>query len=208
MRDENRTKEQLVEELAELRQRISSAGRRIVELETSQAERKRGDNLIRAQRDLGLALATARGLDETLRLCLEAAIHVSEMDSGGIYLVNETSGACDIVSHQGLPPDFVKSASHFDGDSDQARLVLAGEPIYTEHLSLGVELSEAERGESLRALAVVPVRHEDRVIACLNVASHIRDEVPTHARDAIEGQSPKEMLRWRRCGPPKPNTET
>ena len=149
-------------------------------------EGKRADNLIRAQRDLGLALATALGLDETLRLCLEAAIHVSEMDCGGIYLVDETSGACDIVSHQGLPPDFIKSASHFDGDSDQARLVTAGEPIYTEHLSLGVELDEAERRESLRAHAVVPVRHEDRVVACLNVASHNRYEVPPHARDAIE----------------------
>ena len=149
------------------------------------AKRKWEEDLTRTQYDLGLALSTAHGLDEMLRLCLETAIQVSEMDCGGIYLADETS-AFDLVSHQGLPPDFVESTSHFDAGSDQARLVMAGEPIYTEHLALGMELDEAERGENLRALAVVPVRYENHVIGCLNVASHIRDEVPNHARDAIE----------------------
>ena len=179
MNDEGKAKEQLLNEVAELSQRLG-------ELEALEAERKQTEGLIRAQRDLGLALCAARGLDETLRLCLEAAILVAEMDCGGIYLVDETSGAVDIVSHQGLPPDFIKSTARFDPDSEQTMLVMAGEPIYTEHLALGVELDEAERREHLRALAVVPVKHQDRVIACLNVASHIRDEVPDRSRDAIE----------------------
>ena len=130
MKDEGKAQEQLLNKVTELRQRLA-------EREASEAERRQGDRLIHVQRNLGLALSTARGLDETLRLCLEAAIQVSEMDCGGVYLVDETSGSVDIVSHQGLPPDFVESAAHFDADSDQARLVMAGEPIYTEHLALG-----------------------------------------------------------------------
>ncbi len=149
-------------------------------------ERKRVEELIRTQRDLGLALSTVSRLDEGLRLCYEAAIQVSGMDCGGFYLVDETIGALDMVFHQGLPSDFVKSASHFDADSANARLVMAGDPIYTEHLVLGVPLDEAERLEGLRAIAVLPLLHEGRVIGCLNVASHTRDEVPLYARDALE----------------------
>ena len=149
-------------------------------------ERKRAEELACAQRDLGLALGTTLGLDEALRLCLETVIRISGMDCGGIYLVDETSGALDLVLHKGLPPDFVSSASHYEADSPSAQLVMAGQPVYSEHLRLGVPVDEVRRREALRAIAILPVHHEDRVIACLNVASHILDEVPAFARTALE----------------------
>jgi PAS domain S-box-containing protein len=150
------------------------------------AEHEWAQDLLRAQHDLALALSGASGLDEGLRFCYEAASRVSGMDCGGIYLVDETSGALDLAFHQGLPPDFVESAGHYEADSASAQLVMAGTPIYTEHLRLGVPLDEARQRESLRAVAVVPVRHENRVIGCLNVASHTLNEVPVPARDALE----------------------
>jgi len=149
-------------------------------------ERKRADILIHTQRDLGLALSATPGLDEGLRLCVEAALHVSEMDCGGVYLVDRTSGALNLVFHKGLPPDFVKSASHYEADSTNTRLVMTGKPVYTEHLKLGVPLDEAEQRENLRAIAVLSVRHKDRVIGCLNIASHTLDEVPVFSRVALE----------------------
>jgi PAS domain S-box-containing protein len=141
---------------------------------------------LRAQRDLALALSGASVLDDGLRLCLEAALRVSGMDCGGIYLVDEASGALNLAFHQGLMLDFVDSAAHYEADSASARLVMAGKPIYTEHLRLGVPLDEARRREGLRAVAVVPLHHEDRVIGCLNVASHTLDQVPASARDTLE----------------------
>jgi PAS domain S-box-containing protein len=85
-----------------------------------------------------------------------------------------------------LPADFVTSASHYDADSDSTRLIMAGRPVYSKHQELGVPLDEARRHEGLRAIAVIPVHHEGRVIACLNVASHTLDEVPAFARNALE----------------------
>ncbi len=149
-------------------------------------ERKRAEDLIRAQRDLGLSLSVATGLDEGIRLCVETAIKVSEMDCGGFYLVDETSGDLNMIFHRGLPPDFVKSAAHYDADSDSTRLVMAGKPLYAQHHKLDVPLDEVRSHERLRAIAIVPVRHEDRVIGCLNIASHTLDEVPPFARDALE----------------------
>ncbi|MCK4471612.1 MAG: PAS domain S-box protein, partial [Anaerolineae bacterium] len=149
-------------------------------------ERARADQVLRAQRDLGLALSAAVGLDETLQLCLNAAIRASDLDCGGVYLVDEVSGSIDLVFHQGLPADFVTSASHYDADSDSTRLIMAGRPVYSKHQELGVPLDEARRREGLRAIAVIPVHHEGRIIACLNVASHTLDEVPAFARNALE----------------------
>ncbi len=179
MKDEHEIKEPSTNELAELRQRI-------VELEASEDQRERAEGLVRTQRDLGLALAAAHGLDETLRLCLQAAIRVSEMDCGGIYLFDGTLGNMDLIFHTGLPLHFVESASHYDADSAQVRLVMTGKPIYTNHQQLGVPLDEMRRKESLQAIAIVPVRHQDRVIACLNVASHVLTEVPDFSCTAIE----------------------
>ncbi len=40
--------------------------------------------------------------------------------------------------------------------------------------------------EGLRSVAIIPVIHQDRVIACINVASHQYEEVPATARAALE----------------------
>ena len=149
-------------------------------------ERKRTEESILIQRDLGQALGAASGLDETLRLCVEYAIRISGMDCGGVYLVDENTGSLDFAFHKGLSPDFVKSASHYDADSDSTRMVMAGKPIYKQHQELGITLDEVRRSEGLRAIAVIPISHEGQVIACLNIASHTFNEVPGYARTALE----------------------
>jgi PAS domain S-box-containing protein len=150
------------------------------------AERKQADDLLRAQRDLGLALGATQGLEETLRLCVETAMRVSGMDCGGVYLVDENSSSLDLAFHQGLPPKFVQNASRYDADSANARLVMSGKPIYARHHELDVPLDRSARHEGLRAIAIIPVPYEGRVIACLNIASHTLDEVPDFARTALE----------------------
>ncbi len=159
---------------------------RIAELEKLEAERKQAENMAHTQRNLALALSAVPGLDEGLRLCFEATLHVSGMDCGGIYFIDGASGALDLAFHKGLTPDFARCVSHYDADSANVQLVMTGQPIYTEHLQLGVPLDASERHEGLRAMAVIPIYQEDRVIGCLNVASHTLDEVPVFARDALE----------------------
>jgi PAS domain S-box-containing protein len=149
-------------------------------------DRKRMDDLVRNQRDLALALNTVRDLDEGLHICLETALSVSGMDCGGIYMVDKASGGLDLIFHKGLSPDFVKDVSHYDADSPNTQLVLAGKPIYTEYLKLKVPLNAVKRREGLRATAVLPMRHKDRVIGYLNLASHTLYEVPHFSRVALE----------------------
>ncbi len=153
--------------------------------DTDITERKQAEDLIRVQHNLALGLNAAPGLEEGLHLCVEAAIEVSGMDCGGIYLVDEKSGELDLVFHTGLPPDFIRSASHYDADSANVQLVMAGKPIYTQYQQLGVPLDNAHQREHLLAIAVIPIYHGNRVIGCLNVASHILEDVPVYARSAL-----------------------
>ncbi len=155
-------------------------------LEDENIERKRAENLVRAQRNLALALNVASGLDEGLHLCVEAALQVSGMDSGGIYLIDEASGALDLVFHIGLSPDFISGASRFEADSANTQLVMEGEPVYAHHQGLGTPVDEDRQREGLRAIAILPIRHKGRVIGCLNIASHTLDDVPGIARGALE----------------------
>ena len=173
MNDEHKTREQLVVELAELKASAS-------------AERKRMENLIRTQRDLAVKLGEASQFDEVLNLCLDTAIHVAGMDSGGIYLVDDVSGDIDLVCHVGLGQEFISLGLHYDADSEHARLVMAGNPNYTSSPVLDTLLTDLQRSEGLRTLVVLPVLHQGRVIACINVASHILDEVRPTVRDALE----------------------
>lgn len=150
------------------------------------SERKRAEELLRAQRDLALTVGKAETFEEGMRSCLETAISISEMDCGGVYLRDESSGALDLVVHQGLSSEFIARASHYEKDEPNTQLVMAGKPVYTEHLRLGVPLDEVKRQEGLRAIALIPILHEDRVIGCMNISSHTLPEVPVFARDVLE----------------------
>jgi len=149
-------------------------------------EQKREKELIHAQHDLGWALNTAGDLEEALRLCVETALQISGMDCCGCYLVDDNSSALEMVFHKGLSPDFVKSTTYYDASSATARLVMAGRPVYMNFQKLPVTIDEVRIEEGLRAIAVIPIHFNNRVIACFNIASHEFDEIPEFTRTALE----------------------
>jgi PAS domain S-box-containing protein len=149
-------------------------------------ERRRTEAIIRLQRDLGLTLSGKMGLHETLRLCLETAITISGLDSGGVYLVDPGSGDLDLAYHQGFSPEFVQQGAHYEADDLHTYLIMAGRPVYARLQDLPGILDEEGLKEGLRAVAIIPVIHQDRVIASINVASHRYEEVPATARAALE----------------------
>jgi len=62
---------------------------------------------------------------------------------------------------------------------------MAGRPVYARLQDLP-GLDEECLQEGLRSVAIIPVVHQDRVIACINVASHQYEAVPDTARAALE----------------------
>lgn len=144
------------------------------------------EDLIRVQRDLALKLGAAVGLDETLRLCVKTALRITSLDAGGVYLVDEISGDLNLAFSEGLSPDFVQTADHYDAGSPSARLIMAGKPIYMNYLELDVPLDDVRRREGLCGVAILPIHHGGQVIACLNIASRSSGAIPPTARSTLE----------------------
>jgi PAS domain S-box-containing protein len=178
-----RAYEELEQVVAERTAGLQSAN---AQLRREIEERRRTEAIIRLQRDLALTLSGKMGLQETLRVCLETAITISGLDSGGVYLVDPASGDLDLAYHQGLSPEFVQRGVYYEADEINTYLVMAGKPVYARIEDLPGILDGEDLKEGLRSLAIIPVIHQDRVIASINIASHQHEEVPATARAALE----------------------
>ncbi len=150
------------------------------------AERRKTDRIIGIQRDLGVKLSTILDFDEGIEQCLKSALDIADMDSGGIYIVDDKSGAFDLKVHKGLPQQYIESASHIEVNSPHARLILAGDPVYQKHEGLGVPIEDARKVEMSWATGIVPLICEGRVVGCLNVASQAHQKIPDLSRIALE----------------------
>jgi two-component sensor histidine kinase len=154
---------------------------------------RESEGLLKIQRDLGMDLGSSADLPAALGLMLEAALKIEGIDSGGIYLVDEETGVADLAASAGLSSEFINSVTRYDADSPGVRVVMEGLPLYIEERELrerrvGVGPEPLER-EGLRMLAVVPIRHLGRSIACINVASKSVSRIPQTSRNALESMA-------------------
>jgi PAS domain S-box-containing protein len=149
-------------------------------------KRKLAEKQLRIQHDLALNVCGTTDFMGGITLCLEAALAISDMDCGGIYLLDKVSGALDLVCHKGLPPEFIKCVIHYKNEAANTQLVLKGKPVYQEYMLVDTPKGRAEVREKLRVIAIIPLQHEGRVIGCLNVSSHTLNRVAKYQRDALE----------------------
>ena len=147
--------------------------------------RSRVESLVRAQRDLSIALNATNDLDEALRLCLKKAVEVSEMDCGGIYEV-DASGGLRLRVHDGIGEEFTATAAYLPADSPHARLALDTDPLYAAVADMPLPDETPYGAEGLLAVAVVPIRHDGQFVALLNLGSHTANTVPQYARAGVE----------------------
>lgn len=153
--------------------------------------------LMRVERQLSRDLSRADGLEESLRICYEAACKVGDLDCGGVYLFDQDSGALDLVFHRNLSDEFVAATCHFGPDSPNARLVNAGTPVYMNHGDI-IAMDDIRKREDLRFVAVVPIRARKQIVGCLNLASRKYESIPVAAQSALEtlaGQIGQAVLR-------------
>ncbi len=146
--------------------------------------------LVRLERDLALALAATSSLEEGLRICLDAALEASGMDSGGIYLVDSAGRSLDLAVPKGLSEEFVRTVLRYEAGAPNFELVMKGCTISLEGAAfekgLGKRAASVLRKEGLTALAVVPIAAHGRIVGCMNAASHTRREISPDGLRALE----------------------
>ena len=158
---------------------------RIAGLTEDITDRKQAENLLHIQRDLGIALSSTTTLAEAVDHVLEAALRIGGIDCGGVYVIDPVSGGMDLIAFKNLTAEFVSGASHFSADSLREDLISKGLPLYWRKPDIPV-IKELVRREGMRAVAVIPVRFEERLVASLHLGSHSQDEIPVYARQALE----------------------
>lgn len=150
------------------------------------SKRKQQTRLIEIQHQLALQLNSTTDMAEGLLYCLDAAIELSDLDCGGVYLLDQESQALTLVNHRGLSDNFIKNASFYPLDTEHGQLVLKGKPIYTLHQEVVQRTESGKPAEKLMAIAVIPITHQQTVQGCLNIASHTKAKIETEERKLME----------------------
>ncbi len=154
------------------------------------SQRERAAALLRAQRDLAVALSGEDNLSQALASVVQTAIRLSQMDGGGIYLADPKTGALVLHYHTGLPEDFIERVSYLPADTPQARLVFQGAPLYLAYDQLyermGASMDDVRRRAGIGAIAMVPITSGQEVIGSLNIFSRARRPIPPAARHVLE----------------------
>jgi PAS domain S-box-containing protein len=159
---------------------------RIVGITEDITERKRAEQLLEAQRDVGVALSVTSELKQALDRLLTTATSLEGIDCGGVYLVDEQTGAMKLRAHVGLSHGFIERVSHYDATATETRLISEARPLYPI-CGPGWNTENAFWiGEGLRALAVLPLQHEGKVLGALTLGSHGQEEIPPQARVGLE----------------------
>ena len=159
---------------------------RIVGIAEDITERKRAEQLLQAERDLGAALSSTSDLKLAVERVLDIAMQLEGIDCGGVYLMNQQTGELHLEAHRGLPGSFVERISHYKADATEARLARAGRITYVGHKQIPRSLEALWGSQGLRALAVVPLQHKGVVLGILNLASFGEDEISPRLRLGIE----------------------
>lgn len=150
------------------------------------SERKTSEMLLKLQRDLVRNLSSTSDLTAALKALLEAAFRFEGIAMAGIYLRDQVSGDLILRAHSGLRPDFVEQVSCYAADTARAEMVAKGTPVYSPYNLLPLEREHVTDKYGIRALAVIPMIHEQAVIGCLNVGSRASDSLPAQTRMGIE----------------------
>ena len=140
-------------------------------------------DLLRIQRDLGIALSAISDIRPALRRVLAATLSVKGIDAGGVYLVNRSARTVELVAHRVLSREFLRAASRYDVAAPLARRVMRGIPVYRDFKQVQAHPLFVQEG--FLSVAGFPIRYSRDVVAVLNLASRTCHTIPRFTRSVL-----------------------
>jgi len=158
----------------------------LVGVHTDITKERQDLGVLHLQHDLGIALSGATNLKDSLTLIVDTAIKIPHMDSGGVYIIDQDTKALNLLYSKGLSPLFVDKISHYEKDSEQAKIISTGKPIYAEYTHLEISKNPVKQKENLHAIAIIPIQYQGEAIGALNIASHSESSISPSTREYLE----------------------
>jgi len=166
---ENRVEER-TEELQEINEKLRS------EIN----ERKKIEDALILQRNLGNKLCRIHDMSEALDLILKTSVQLEGVDCGGIYLVDSRTGEFDLSSSQGISAHFLSKFSNHKGPTS------IEEPLYLSSAEIQSSQEVDDQYKDLTAVALIPVKSDNESSAVLSLGSHSKNEFSESDRNILE----------------------
>ncbi len=149
-------------------------------------DRKNSDILQLIQRDIGFALCEKGGMKEILDSILGSVFRIKGIDCGGIYLIDKETNDLKLIVHRGLSPEFVDIVSLVKENSELAKIVMQDEILYSKYEEIPALTDIINVDEGIKAVAIIPVKYNGKIIGSFNLASQTLDEFPGNVKNILE----------------------
>ncbi|MBN1375654.1 MAG: PAS domain S-box protein [Dehalococcoidia bacterium] len=147
--------------------------------------RRLEDARVRIRRDLAINLAATSSLNEALQQSLEAAIKISGMESGAIYLLDYKTGNYNLVHYRDISASTMEQFSTLYAGSGDAELISKGNPVYTPADMFTSRYKKPFTEEGWTFTATLPVMHNGTAVACFLIGSHHLSRLDSVTRDSL-----------------------
>jgi nitrate/nitrite-specific signal transduction histidine kinase len=115
-----------------------------------------------------IATVVSRSLDleQVLNDALDKTLEVTEIEAGGIYLLQEDGEDLTVAAHRGLSPQLVAEIDHLKvGEGFSGQVVQTGEPLVVRNISTDPRLTRLAVSEGgFHAVAAFPLISRSRVL--------------------------------------------
>jgi len=142
---------------------------------------KRDNDIDVKQRDLVVNLGKINSFQGSLKLILDTALEIEEIDGAGIYFFDNGTSELRLISHAGLSDDFVSGVKSYGADSIQAVQIKKGNPLFLTEKDMKSYGSILNVG-NLKTLVVIPLMDEGKAVGALNIASKTVSEFSPRVR--------------------------
>jgi len=140
-------------------------------------KRGKGEEIVRLNQELSILNAISQTVnesvdfDEILNKSLDKIVEMTNIQSVGIYLLEEKTGELVYVAHRGFSMAFSRGMKRLKlGEGATGKAALSGEsffiddyPSYPEAIPFAIE-------EGLKSLAVIPLKSREKIHGTLNIA--------------------------------------
>ncbi|MBD3187714.1 PAS domain S-box protein [Candidatus Bathyarchaeota archaeon] len=161
---------------------------------------KISNQLVEEQWRLRKKLETEDKFEKLLEACGFAILEISNCDALGIYLVDDETGNLELIYHEGLSPEFIRETRCYSRDSPSAELVYQGTAIYKTHGEIRKKMDDVRKQEGLKALGILPLKIKNKIIGCVNIASHDLERIDDRLQKSIEtiaSQVAFTIMKWK-----------
>jgi PAS domain S-box-containing protein len=156
----------------------------IESLKMMEEKLKHHSRILAAVNEMISAAGRAKDLPSLFENIIDMTLSLLDFDAGGIYIIDEKSGAASVVCSRNVPEFLLEEAGKITADKEPYySLFMRGETIITDHYEK-ISPEHAKRS-GFSSMASVPLVSKGRVIGALNVAGRKRHLITDEEKETL-----------------------